>query len=111
MYIREQVLLRTVYETDGPSKMEFMRPATVLAVVATAVLCGCAGQTRLPSIPNGENVVILVVMDPQADGKLNIRNEALGAGVSTGAGTGIVPAAFGAWRVAPWPYCACPLAP
>ena len=72
-----------------------MRPATVLAVVATAVLCGCAGQTPLPTIPNGDNVVILVAMDPQADGKFNIRNEALGAGVSSGAGTGIV--AGGLW--------------
>ncbi len=67
-----------------------MRSNVLLAVFAAALLCSCATEPRLPTIPSGQNVVIVVAMSPGADGKFDIRNEALGTGVSAGAGSGIV---------------------
>jgi len=66
-----------------------------VGVVTMAVLAGCAGGPQLPTIRHGEPVAISVAMSPPADGRLGVRNEALGTGVSAGVGTGLV--AGGLW--------------
>ena len=79
-----------------------MTSLTVVFVVATALLSGCATEARLQAVPKGEAVHIVMSTEVPADGKLKLRNEALGTGVSKGAGAGAVAGAL--WGLVCGPF-------
>lgn len=69
-----------------------------LALAAVMLLCSCASRVEIPPIPHGDTIAIAVAKSQNPNDKLGIRNEALGSGVSTGTGTGMV--AGGLWGLA-----------
>ena len=56
----------------------------------------------MPTIQNAKPVSILVSQHQYGNGPINIRNEAIGAGISAGVGTGLV--AGGLWGLACGPF-------
>ena len=79
-----------------------MTSLTVVFVVAAALLSGCATEARLQAVPKGEAVLIVMSTEAHASGKLQLRNEALGTGVSKGAGAGAVAGAL--WGLVCGPF-------
>ena len=70
--------------------------------LASAILCGCASEPSLPPIRGGESINISVVARPQANGGVQIHNEAVGSGAAKGAGSGAV--VGGLWGLACGPF-------
>ena len=62
----------------------------VCTLVCLVLLSGCASTSKPPPIRDGEAVAFVLVSSPPGDGKVRISNQALGSGVSTGAGSGTV---------------------
>lgn len=70
----------------------------VCVLVCLSLLAGCASTPKPPPIPAGEAVAFVVVAGPPGASAVNISNQALGSGISTGAGSGTV--AGGLWGFA-----------
>ena len=56
---------------------------------------GCASAPKLPQIPGGESVAIVVTANAAASGKADLKNDAVGGDVKKGAGVGAV--GYGLW--------------
>ncbi len=79
-----------------------MTPRMLCVVPWLVVLAGCAAPPQVPPLRDGEAIRIVVIKSPQASGEMPIRNQALGSGVSAGAGSGAV--VGGLWGLACGPF-------
>lgn len=81
-----------------------MKRRALSLVLALAVLLqgGCASGPRFEPIPDGAPVTVRVLKDAQADGTIQIRNEALGSDTATGAGSGLL--VGGLWGLSCGPF-------
>ena len=60
------------------------------AAAALTLLCSCATTPYLAPIPAGEAVAVSVVTNPRSEGVIQIRNDAIRSGRSTGSTSGAV---------------------
>jgi hypothetical protein len=82
---------------------------TCASAGAAITLCGCATAPPTMAVPRGEAISIAVVKAPDADGEINIHNQALRDGMTVGVGSGVAVGTLAALTCGPFFWWCAPL--